>query len=65
LAAALDVAPAAMLEFEEERASGTGAAGAFAAAESVSRYLAHRPAGEIERALRILEAALGAATDVK
>ncbi|HTA20213.1 MAG TPA: hypothetical protein VK989_13030, partial [Polyangia bacterium] len=58
----LDVEPGDLLQFEEERPQGapTAAAGGFAAAEQVSRYLARRPAGEIERALRILEAALDA-----
>ena len=67
LAAGLDVAPGDLLQFEEERPQGaaTAAAGGFAAAEQVSRYLARRPAGEIERALRILEAALDAPDDVK
>jgi transcriptional regulator with XRE-family HTH domain len=60
LAAGLDVEPSVLLQFEEERAAGgtATAAGAFAAAEQVSRYLARRPAGDVERALRILEAAL-------
>jgi transcriptional regulator with XRE-family HTH domain len=62
LATGLDVEPGDLLQFEEERPQGapTAAAGGFAAAEQVSRYLARRPAGEIERALRILEAALDA-----
>jgi transcriptional regulator with XRE-family HTH domain len=62
LAAGLDVEPGDLLQFEEERPQGSvaAAAGAFAAAEQVSRYLARRPAGEVERALRILEAALEA-----
>ena len=51
-----------LLRFEELRPEGAprNAARAFAAAEKVSMYLARRPAAEIERALRILEAALGA-----
>lgn len=67
LAAALDVEAAAMLQFEEERPQGAmaGAAGAFAAAERVSRYLARRPASEVERALRILEAAMDESRIVK
>jgi transcriptional regulator with XRE-family HTH domain len=66
LAAGLDVEPAALLQFEEERPGAVaGAAGAFAAAEKVSRYLARRPAADIERALRVLEAALGDARPVK
>lgn len=67
LAAGLDVAPSDLLQFEEERPQGApaAAAGGFAAAEQVSRYLARRPAGEIERALRILEAALDAPNSVK
>jgi transcriptional regulator with XRE-family HTH domain len=60
LAAGLDVEASVLLQFEEERpaSADTSPAGAFAAAEQVSRYLARRPAGEVERALRILEAAL-------
>jgi transcriptional regulator with XRE-family HTH domain len=60
LATGLDVEGASLLQFEEERPQGAAAsaAGAFAAAERVSRYLARRPASEVERALRILEAAL-------
>ena len=60
LAAGLDVEPSALMQFEEERPTGSiaSAAGAFAAAEKVSRYLAHRPAADVERALRILEAAM-------
>ncbi len=60
LAAGLEVEAVDLLQFEEERPQGaaTSAAGGFAAAEQVSRYLARRPAGEVERALRILEAAL-------
>jgi len=67
LAAGLDVEPAALLQFEEERPAGAiaAAAGAFAAAEQVSRYLARRPAGEVERALRILEAALDGPQNIK
>jgi transcriptional regulator with XRE-family HTH domain len=58
LAAGLEVEPAALLQFEEERPGIAAAADAFAAAERVSRYLAKRPASEVERALRILEAAM-------
>jgi transcriptional regulator with XRE-family HTH domain len=67
LAAGLDIEPATLLQFEEERPTGppAGAAGAFAAAERVSRYLARRPASEVERALRILEAALEETRAVK
>ncbi len=67
LAAGLDVEPGELLQFEEERPQGpaSDAASAFAAAEQVSRYLARRPAGEVERALRILEAALDAPERVK
>lgn len=67
LAAGLDVDPGELLQFEEERPQGpaSGAANAFAATEQVSRYLARRPAGEVERALRILEAALDAPERVK
>ena len=67
LAAGLEVEPAALWQFEEERPTGppAAAAGAFAAAERVSRYLARRPASEVERALRILEAALEETRAVK
>jgi transcriptional regulator with XRE-family HTH domain len=67
LAAGLDVAPADLLQFEEERPAGTpgAAARAFAAAERVARYIKDRPAGEVERALRILEAALDETDAVK
>ena len=67
LAAGLDLEPADLHQVEEERPHGTpaGAAGAFAAAEQVARYLARRPAVEVERALRILEAALDAPDPVK
>ena len=67
LAAGLDVEPAALMQLEEERPTGavSYAAGAFAAAEKVSRYLARRPASEVERALRILEAALDESARLK
>jgi transcriptional regulator with XRE-family HTH domain len=60
-AGALSIEPAALLQFEEDRPVGTPdrAAGGLAAREQVARYLARRPAGDVERALRILEAALG------
>jgi transcriptional regulator with XRE-family HTH domain len=60
-ATALSVEPAALLQFEEERPVGAPerAAGALAAREQVAQYLARRPADDVERALRILEAALG------
>jgi transcriptional regulator with XRE-family HTH domain len=50
-----------LMRFEEQRPEGTvkNAARAYAAAERVSEYLASKPAGEVEKALRILEAALG------
>jgi transcriptional regulator with XRE-family HTH domain len=66
LAGALSVEPAALLQFEEERPGGTveRAAGALAAREQVARYLARRPADDVEKALRILEAALGEQPDV-
>ena len=50
-----------LMRLEESRAEGgvKNAARAFAAAEQVSHYLAARPAADVERALRILEAALG------
>jgi transcriptional regulator with XRE-family HTH domain len=50
-----------LLRFEEARGEGAprNAARAFVAAEKVSAYLSRRPADDIERALKILEAALG------
>jgi transcriptional regulator with XRE-family HTH domain len=63
LAAALDMELAELFRFEEAGARGAppgGAARGFAAAERVAEYLARRPAAEVEKALRILEAALGA-----
>jgi transcriptional regulator with XRE-family HTH domain len=67
LATGLDVEPATLLQFEEERPQGAtaSAARAFAAAERVTRYIKDRPASEVERALRILEAALEDSRDVK
>ena len=66
-AEALSVEPAALLQFEEERASGSveRAASAFAAREQVARYLARKPSGEVEKALRLLEVALGDAEKPK
>jgi len=60
-AEALSVEPAALLQFEEDRAGGgpERAAGAFAAREQVAKYLAKKPSGEVEKALRLLEVALG------
>ena len=60
-AEALSVEPAALLQFEEDRAAGgvERAAGAFAAREQVTRYLARKPSAEVEKALRLLEVALG------
>ena len=65
LAEALSVEPAALLQFEEDRASGgvERAAGAFAAREQVARYLAKRPPGEVERAMKLIEAAFGDAEE--
>lgn len=67
LATALSVEPGSLLQFEEDRPVGTPdrAAGALAAREQVALYLARRPAGDVERALRILEAALGEGRNVK
>src|SRR3954452_214151 len=61
LAQALGVELWEMLRFEEVRPEGAprNAARALVAAEAVSEYLAHRPAADVERALKILEAALG------
>jgi transcriptional regulator with XRE-family HTH domain len=66
-AGALSVEPSALLQFEEERPSGRGerAAGALSAREQVARYLARRPVDDVERALRILEAALDEPQTVK
>jgi transcriptional regulator with XRE-family HTH domain len=49
-----------LLRLEETRAEGhvKNAARAFTAAETMSEYLATRPPADVERALRILEAAL-------
>jgi len=60
-AEALSVEPAALLQFEEDRAGGSveRAAGALAAREQVAKYLAKKPSGEVEKALRLLEVALG------
>src|SRR4029078_12368114 len=60
---ALAVEPAALLQFEEDRAAGgvERAAGALAAREQVARYLARKPSGEVEKALRLLQRGLGAA----
>jgi transcriptional regulator with XRE-family HTH domain len=60
LAQSLHVELWELVRFEESRAAGAPAraATAFAAAERMSEYLSGRPAGEVERALRILEAAL-------
>jgi transcriptional regulator with XRE-family HTH domain len=61
LSQALGVELSDLLRFEEVRPEGTprNASRAFAAAERISVYLSRRPAAEMERALRILEAALG------
>jgi transcriptional regulator with XRE-family HTH domain len=61
LAGALTVELDELVRFEETSPRGPAgnAARGFAAAERVASYLATRPAAEVERALRILEAALG------
>jgi transcriptional regulator with XRE-family HTH domain len=61
LANALSVEIWELLRLEETRPEGhvKNAIRAFSAAETVSEYLATRPPAEVERALRILEAALG------
>jgi len=66
-AEALSVEPAALLQFEEDRASGgvERAAGAFAAREQVAKYLSRKPSGEVEKALRLIEVALGDAEKPK
>src|SRR3954468_8377539 len=66
-AEALSVEPAALLQFEEERAGGgvERAAGGFAARGQVARYLARKPSGDVEKALRLLEVALGDAEKPK
>jgi transcriptional regulator with XRE-family HTH domain len=63
LAAGLEVDPDKLLEFEEERPAGpaTGAADAFAVSEQLARFFAGRPASDLKRALRILEAAFSGA----
>ena len=65
LADALSVDLAALVQFEEDRPSGAveRAAGGLAAREQVARYLARKPAGEVEKALRLLEVALGGEPD--
>lgn len=64
LADALDVEPWELLRFEEAQPAGPidRAARATAASERISEYVEGRPAAQIERALRILEAALGRRT---
>jgi transcriptional regulator with XRE-family HTH domain len=64
LGQALGVELSDLLRLEELRPEGAprNASRAFAAAERISVYLARRPAAEVERALRILEAALGSET---
>jgi transcriptional regulator with XRE-family HTH domain len=61
IAGALGVELAELVSFEESSPRGApqGAARGFAAAERVAEYLSGRPASEVEKALRILEAALG------
>jgi transcriptional regulator with XRE-family HTH domain len=61
LTGALDIDLEELFRFEETtpRGAAPNAARGFAAAERVAEYLAHRPAAEVEKALRILEAALG------
>jgi transcriptional regulator with XRE-family HTH domain len=61
LAQALGVELPDLLRFEELRPEGLArnATRAFAAAERISSYLSRRPASDVERAYRILEAALG------
>jgi transcriptional regulator with XRE-family HTH domain len=61
LAQALGVELWELLRFEEIRADGAprNAVRGYAAAEAVTDYLASRPPADIERALKILEAALG------
>jgi transcriptional regulator with XRE-family HTH domain len=61
LGQALGVELSDLLRFEELRPEGAArnASRGFAAAERIAVYLARRPAAEIERAWRILEAAFG------
>ncbi len=61
LGQALGVELPDLVRFEELRPEGAArnASRAYAAAERISSYLARRPAAEIERAERILEAAFG------
>jgi transcriptional regulator with XRE-family HTH domain len=67
LADALKLEPAALLEFEAEDVGGGGnrPAAKVMAAEKMARYLAPRSASDLERALKILEAALGGSIDVE
>jgi transcriptional regulator with XRE-family HTH domain len=61
LAQALGIELWELVRFEESRPEGSprNAARALAAAERVSSYFLRRPAADVERALRILDAALG------
>jgi transcriptional regulator with XRE-family HTH domain len=61
LSQALSVELPDLLRFEELRPEGAArnASRGLAAAERISVYLARRPAAEVERAMRILEAAFG------
>jgi transcriptional regulator with XRE-family HTH domain len=65
LGGALNIDLADLMRLEENRPEGTvkNAARAYAASERVSEYLASRPASDVEKALRILEAALGPGAD--
>ena len=61
LCGALDIDLVELVRFEESKPEGaaSNATRGFAAAEHVAQYLSKRPPEEVERALRILEAALG------
>ena len=67
LAAGLDVDPGDLLQFEEDRPSGApaGAAGGVRGRRAGVALPRAAPAGEVERALRILEAALDGPGGVK
>jgi transcriptional regulator with XRE-family HTH domain len=67
IARALEVELWNLLKFEESKPKGPAgrAAAAMLGAEKISEYLFDRPPDELERALRILEAALGHTPSVR
>jgi transcriptional regulator with XRE-family HTH domain len=62
LGTALDVGLPDLVRLEETRPEGSpdNAARGLAASEQITEYLSGRPAADLQRALRVLEAALGA-----